>query len=204
MEKEPLSKAAQTHYIQLISNRFLKNPRMALLFDNSKPKFSRNVFNAVRYCFHIAMKNQGVYIAENKKTIVLFYEHQKLRKTFGDFCRYLKVLQGIPLKNVRKILQNEKRVKANRLPVNNYIYVWFIAQEKGYGRLEGLNEINKMLFKISSTTQLPILFETSDTRLLSFYKHVGFDVYKELTNGKETIYFFSDTKTLKNNKIHSV
>ena len=201
MEKEQLSKEEQSHYIQLISNRFLNNPRMALLFNKKKQSFSKNVYNAVRYCFQVALKNQGVYIAENKKTIVLFYEHQKLRKTFGDFCRYMKVVKGIPLKNIPKVLQNEKKIKANRLNYNNYIYVWFIAQEEGYRSLEGLNEINKMLFKMSNKSQLPILFETSDTRLLGFYKHVGFDVYRELENEEETIYFFSDKNTLKTTPI---
>ncbi|WP_298512088.1 hypothetical protein [uncultured Kordia sp.] len=198
--KQLLSKAAQLHYIQLISNRFLKNPRMALLFNKNKKSFQKNVFNAVNYCFRVALNNNGVYVAENKKTIVLFYEHQKLKKTFGDFCRYLNVVKGIPLTNIKKVLQHEKEVKKHKLKLDNYIYVWFIAQEEGYGSLEGLNEINKMLFRLSETNKLPILFETSDIRLLRFYKHVGFDVYKKLKNEEETIYFFADKQTLEKHK----
>ena len=202
--KQQLSKEEQLQYIQLISNRFLKNPRMALLFNKGKKSFSKNVFNAVNYCFKVALHNNGVYVAENKKTIVLFYEHQKLKKNFGDFWRYLKVVKGIPLANIKKVLHNEKEVKKHKLKVANYIYVWFIAQEEGYGSLEGLNEINKMLFRLSKERKLPILFETSDIRLLRFYKHVGFDVYKKLKNGEETIYFFADKKTLDKHAFYNI
>ncbi|MEM6717984.1 MAG: hypothetical protein AAF611_01580 [Bacteroidota bacterium] len=194
--KQQLSKAEQLHYIKLISNRFLNNPRMALLFNKNKKSFPQHVFNAVNYCFQVALRNDGVYIAENKKTILLFYEQQKLKKNFRDFCRYLKVIKGIPLANMKKVLQNEKEVKTHKLNIANYMYVWFIAQEEGYGSLEGLNEINKMLFKLSNQRNLPILFETSDIRLLRFYKHVGFDVYHTLKRQDETIYFFADKKTL--------
>ena len=200
--KKQLSREEQLHYIQLISNRFLKNPRMALLFNKNKKSFKKNVFNTVNYCFKVAMYNNGVYVAENNKTIVLFYEHKKLKKRFEDYYRYLKVVRGISLANIKKVLQNEKEVKKHKLKVGNYIYVWFIAQEEGYGSLEGLNEINKMLFKLSATRNMPILFETSDIRLLRFYKHVGFDVYKKLKRENETIYFFADKKALeKYNKV---
>jgi len=55
---------------------------------------------------------------------------------------------------------------------------------------------NKMLFSLSNTLKLPIIFETSDDKLLNFYKHVGYNVYKELVSGEKTIYFFADIKTL--------
>lgn len=196
--KLQFSNAEILHYKKLISNRFVENPRMSLLFNKDKKSFKKNVFNLVNYCFHIALNTNGVYVAKNKKTIVLFYEQTKLKKTFSDYLRYLNVVKSIPISNLKNVLRNEKEIKKHKLKLDNYLYVWFIAQEEGYGKLDGLNEINKMLFKQSNAKELPILFETSDIRLIRFYKHVGFDVYKKLKRGDETIYFFADKKTLNN------
>lgn len=188
--KEQFSDTELLHYKELITNRFVQNPRMALLFDKEKKNFKKNIYNLVDYCFEVALKSNGVYVAANRKTIVLFYEQKKLKKTVSDYLRYLKIIRGIPFANFKSILRNEKEVKKNKLQLDNYIYVWFIAQEEGYGKLDGLAEINKMLFELSDATKLPIIFETSDIRLIRFYKHVGFDVYKKLKNREETIYFF--------------
>ncbi len=196
--KRQLSDAEILHYKKLISHRFVENPRMSLLFNKDKKSFKKNVFNLVNYCFQVALNTNGVYVAKNKKTIVLFYEHAKLKKTFSDYLRYLNVVRSIPISNLKNVLHNEKEIKRHKLKLDNYLYVWFIAQEEGYGKLDGLNEINKMLFKLSNERELPILFETSDIRLIRFYKHVGFDVYKKLKRGNETIYFFADKKTLNN------
>jgi len=194
---QELSKSTQLYYKQLITERFIDNPRMSLLFDNKRKNFKKNVFNLVNYCFTIAIKLDGVFIAKNKKTIVLFYEKNKFKKTLRDHFNYLKVVKGISLSNIRKVLKNEKLVKKYQLKLDNFIYVWFIAQQKGYGGLDGLNEINKMLIKISKTSELPILFETSDNKLLNLYKHVGFKVYKKLKNGEKTIYFLSNINSIK-------
>lgn len=194
--KPQLSDAEIVYYKQLISNRFIKNPRMALLFDKGKNNFEKNVSNLVDYCFNIALKANGVYVAKNKKTIVLFYEQNKLKKTFGDYYRYLKVVKGISIFNLKKVLNNEKEIKKHKLKLDNYLYVWFVAQEEGYGKLDGLTEINQMLLKLSDKMKLPIIFETSDKRLIRFYKYAGFEVYDTHERGGETIYFFADKNTL--------
>lgn len=195
------SKADVLHYKELIADRFVDNPRMSLLFDKSRKNFKKNVFNLVDYCFQIALNINGIYIAKNRKTIVLFYQHKKFKRTLADYLRYFRIIRTIPFFNFRKILANENEIKKRKLKLDNYIYVWFIAQERGYGKLDGLNEINKMLLNLSHISQLPILFETSDVRLINFYKHVGFDIYDKFTLSEETIYFFADKETLKKYKI---
>jgi len=161
-----LSKSERLHYKKLIVKRFIKNPRMSLLFNKEKRSYEKNVFNLVDYCFDVALKSNGVYIAKNKKTIVLFYENNKLKKTFSDYYKYAKVISGIPFSNLKRVLRSEREIKKNKLKLDNYIYVWFIAQEDGYGKVDGLVEINKMLFSLSNTLKLPIIFETSDVKLL--------------------------------------
>lgn len=185
------SKGEAQHYKELITERFLGNPRMALLYDKGKPSFRSNVSSLVNYCYTIAERLNGVYVAKNKKSIVLFYEKKRFRKTLGDFFRYLRVARGIPLSNIGGVLRREKLIDKNKMQLDNYLYVWFIAQDAAYTKLDGLIEINTMLSAYAQNIGLPILFETSDKRLLRFYKHAGFDLYKTLEVDHETIYFYS-------------
>lgn len=193
-----LSKAEITHYKRLISKRFLQNPRMSLLFNKNKKSFEKNVSNLVDYCFHLALKANGVYVTKNKQTIVLFYEQNQLKKSFGDYLRYLKVIKGIPISKLKNVMKSEKEVKENKLDLDNFIYVWFIAQDEAYEKIDGLIEINQKLLALSNKKQLPLMFETSDSRLLNFYTRAGFTMYNQLERGKETIYFFADKYTVEN------
>jgi|JI6StandDraft_1071083.scaffolds.fasta_scaffold338522_2 hypothetical protein len=191
MENQNLSLSKQEikFYINLITQRFLSNPRMTMLFNKNSNSFNKNVKNLVQYCFLLAYKNNGIYIAKNKKTIMLFYK-KKLKKNIFDHFRYLKVIIGISTLKLFKILKNEKLTNEAKIKLDNYIYVWFIAQEIGYGKLDGLIEVNNILFEISKNENLPILFETSDKNLLHLYNRAGFVIYNTLSIENQTINFF--------------
>ena len=190
-------------YKKLITERFLNNPRMSLLFSKEKKDFNKKVFRLINYCFSIAVKQKGVYVSNNKKTIVLFYEQEKFKKSLDDYIRFFNVIKSISFFKLKRVLKNEKEVKEHKLKLNNYIYVWFIAQDKNYKKLDGLVEINKMLFDLARKRKLPILFETSDYRLLNFYKKAGFDIYNQMVREGEIIYFFADKFTYEKYKKNS-
>ncbi|TMM31988.1 hypothetical protein FDT66_00550 [Polaribacter aestuariivivens] len=78
------------------------------------------------------------------------------------------------------------------MKIDNYIYVWFIAQEKNYGKLDGLIEINKILINYSNKKNLPILLETSNIEVLNLYKRAGFRIYKTKKSNGEILYFFTN------------
>lgn len=198
-----LSKKEQESYINLITERFLTNPRMIFLFEkNSQKKYYGKVKKLVEYCFYITLKLNGCHISKNKKTLVLFYEKKKFKQNKDDYYRYLKVLLNIRIKKVFEVLKNEKLIKQKRLNIDNYIYVWFIAQEKNYGKLDGLIEINKLLNKISKQKKLPILLETSNKSLLNLYRRAGFEIYTTLKTNSHKIYFFINKNNLtRTNKI---
>ena len=184
-------------YKKLITERFLNNPRMCLLFDKSKNNFYNKVFNLVNYCFLIAIKQRGVYITNNKKAIVLFYEQEKLKKSLDDYINFFKVIKNIPFFKLINVLKNEKEVNKHKLKAKNYIYVWFIAQDKEYKKIDSLIEINNVLFDLAKNSKLPVIFETSDTRLLHLYKRAGFEIYNKVKIRKQIIYFFTDKHTYK-------
>lgn len=194
-KKVTLSKKENKFYINLISERFLTNPRMLLLFNKEKNYFKK-VKTLVEYCFYLASKLDGLYIAKNKKTIILFYEKKHFKQNVFDCLRYFKILLNIKPKKILEILKNEKKIKAKKLKIDNYLYIWFIAQEKNYVKLDGLIEVNKMIFNYSNKKNLPILLETSNKELLNLYKRANFKVYDTLIVENEIIYFLADKFTL--------
>lgn len=196
MSKLDLSKKEKTYYIDLITERFLDNPRMLFLFNNeSEQKYYKCVKKLVEYCFYLALRLDGVYISKNKKTLVLFYEKNKFKQKYSDYIRYVKVLLNIKSRNIIEVLNNEKKIKENRIKLDNYIYVWFIAQEKKYGKLDGLTEVNNMLTNYCKNKNLPILLETSNLNVLNLYKRAGFKVYNVQKIKNNVIYFFADKLT---------
>ncbi|CAI8248116.1 MAG: Uncharacterised protein [Polaribacter sp. SA4-10] len=67
-----------------------------------------------------------------------------------------------------------------------------MAQEKEYRKLDGLIEINTMLFEYAKKKNIPILLETSNLAVLKLYKKAGFKVYKKQKTEEGTLYFFID------------
>lgn len=192
-----LSKKEKKTYINLITQRFLTNPRMIFLFEKKSPeKYYFKVKKLVEYCFCIALKLNGCYISKNKKTLVLFYEKKKFKQNKYDYYRYLKVLLNIRIKKIFEVLKNEKLIKQKRLNIDNYIYVWFIAQEKNYRKLDGLIEINNLINQISNQKKIPILLETSNKAVLNLYRRAGFEIYTTLKTNRDEIYFFIDKANL--------
>lgn len=195
-----ISEQEKEFYINLISERFLSNSRMLFLFDKkNEKKYYYRVRRLVEYCFLLALKLGGLYIAKNKKTIVLFYEKKKFKRNNIDYLRYIRILLSIKIKKILMVLKNEKKINKTKLKIDDYIYVWFIAQEKNYGKIDGLIEINEMLFKHSKKKNLPILLETSNITVLNLYKRAGFVIYNRLKLEENIIYFLADRSTVELN-----
>lgn len=192
------------YYKNLLARRFLSNPRMGMVFGNRKSSLPRKVANFVNYCFDIASRLDGVFVASNRKTIVLFYEKKKFKKTWKDHMRYLGIALSIPVLKIPKVLKIEREIAQHRIQLDNYLYVWFLAQEEEYSKLDGLVEINKMLAAKAEDLGVPLVFETSDIRLLRFYDQAGYTRYAKLKRGDETTYFFVDDQTAEKHALENV
>ncbi len=189
----------QDQIITLVSERFESNPRIKALFDKKDNCFKDNVRNLISYCFTLAYRLNGVFIASNQKTIIFHYEKKRFNQTIEDLFRYSKVILGIKLSKIYVNMRRERIIKKSRLSFPNYIYVWFLAQEKGYGRLDGLIEIQHFLFSEAIIKNLPILLETSNEDVVKLYQRASFKIYNEMIVDNETIYFlFADVDTASN------
>ncbi len=170
---------------------------MVMLFGSPRsPSFSKKVERLVRYCFFLAKRCNGIYIARNKQTVALFYEKQKVKHRLADYMRYIKVVLDIGLYRLPAVLRRESMIARHKLKVSNYLYIWFIAQTAGYGRIDGLVEINNKMFELASHNRIPILMETSDERLLKLYCRAGFCVYDVIGTEDKKTYLLADRNTI--------
>lgn len=193
-----LSEKEETYYIKLLTERFLDNPRMQTLFgEKSSNNYKKSVNNLVKYCYHLANKLNGVYLAKNKETIVLFYEKQHFKQNVSDYWRYFKIAKGIGVSRIKSVIKKENEIKKQKLKLDNYLYVWFIAQNENYRKVDGIIEIKKMLLDYAKERNLPILLETSNNLLLNLYRRGGFEVYNTYPDGENTVYFMVNNSFVK-------
>ncbi len=163
--------------VQLLTRAFLQNPRMQSFVRGGKPTF-RKVRPIMEYAYGIAHRLGGVFWAKNEKTVVLYYQKSRFSQSWSDMLNYLKiVLHCVGLRRVPSLYQRERLIKQMRASDSDYLYVWFLAQDRNYHKIDGLIEVNKHLIQRAKELQLPILIETTDKRNLSIYKRVGFKIY---------------------------
>lgn len=175
--------------ISIVSERFESNPRLKALFDINDSHYKTNVKNLINYCYNISERLNGIFVATNQKTIIFYFLKSEYGQSIADLWRYAKVILAIKIRKLWSSLKREQIIKKSRLSLPNYIYVWFLAQEKGYGRIDGLIEIQKFLFAEALEKNLPILLETSNEDVVKLYQRASFTIYNELEIFGEKIYF---------------
>lgn len=177
--------------IKIVSERFEANPRVITLFDPKRDNFAQKVQNLINYCYHICKKLDGIYVSSNQKTIIFFYYKKDFRQSYDDYLRYAKMIFGIPCSKLWASIKREKLIKKRRPNLENYIYVWFLAQEKTHRGLGGLIEIQNFLFTKAMEYKLDILLETSNPDLIKLYERAGFKIYHVLIIKGEEIFFLT-------------
>jgi hypothetical protein len=166
---------AQT--VDLVSHAFLNNPRIKSFVGGDSSSIQK-VRPIIEYAYDIAHRLDGIYHSSNKKAVIFYYQKSKFTKTWKDRLNYLKVIiKSIGLDRTMPIYFREKKVQDIRAKEEDYIYVWFLAQEANYNKLDGLLELNAHLIEKSQALKLPILIETTDKRNIVMYQRIGFEIY---------------------------
>lgn len=173
----------------IIKDVFLDHPRIQKLFNYKKPGFKKRYSRLIDHSYEVAKQSDGVYVASNQKTVLLYYRTNK-KKSLKSVLLFLRLILTIKPHLIFDILKEEKLIKANRLKVDDYYYAWYLAQTKDYNRLGGLFEAKNYIVNKSIEQGIPLLLETAKEELVNFYLKGGFELYNTVENKGVKIYFF--------------
>jgi len=164
--------------ISIVSSAFEQNPRAVAMMRKKNP--ARSVRLMTEYAYTLVEKFDGIYLSEDKTTVLFYYLESEYKRTFIDYLRYGKMfMKAIRFSQLIPTLKREKYIKSLRLPYEDYIYVWVLGSDPTTTSVRGLADIRDHLFGLSEKLQLPILIETTVEKVRKLYRYVGFEEYHE-------------------------
>lgn len=130
------------------------------------------------YAYHLIDRLDGIYLSEDKTTVLFYYTKKQYNRILRDYLRYARMfLQAIRPSQYLPAIRREKQVARLRKDYEDYIYVWVLGSVPNNKSLRGLADIRDHLFGLSEKLQLPILIETTVHKVRKLYHYVGFEEY---------------------------
>ena len=130
------------------------------------------------YAYGMVEKYNGIYLSEDKSTVLFYYKNSQYKRTVVDYLKYgMMFLRAIRPSQLIPTLKREKYIKNLRPRIDDYIYVWILGSDPNNTSIRGLVDIRNHLFGLAEKTQLPILIETTVEKVIKLYRYVGFDIY---------------------------
>ncbi len=171
-----MNKTDRDIIISIVSRAFEQNPRAVAMMKKKNP--SRSVRLMTEYAYQLVEKFDGIYLSEDKTTVLFYYKKSQYKRGLIDYLRYGKMfMQAIRPSQLFPTLKREKYITSLRPDYEDYIYVWVLGSAPDNKSLKGLADIRDHLFGLSETLQLPILIETTVEKVLKLYRYVGFEEY---------------------------
>jgi ribosomal protein S18 acetylase RimI-like enzyme len=158
-------------------------------FDGNKSvnyvvKQDRNRVDRIRklmdYSFNVCNEIGEVWLSDDLEACALILFPDKKRLSFRAMLREIKLaLSVIGISRVNAVLKREAMIKANH-PQEPFVYLWFIGvapqhQGKGLGCA-----LMQEVIQLSEERKRSIYLETSVEGNLSFYKKLGFEIFRTL------------------------
>lgn len=167
-----------------ITEAFFKNQRL-----RSMVKGGENVYNGINalvtYCYALVKNHGGLFCSEDLKTYMLYYRKGTFRKGLLDWVNYICLaVKVIGIKNLPAIFLREKKVKsirdieASKHGEEDYLYIWFLAQQ-GKEDLKDLLSARRHILNKAKEEGLSIYLECTCLRLKRIYSRFGFEFYNE-------------------------
>ena len=162
--------------ISIVSSAFEQNPRAQAMMKKKNP--SRSVRLMTEYAYALVEKFNGIYLSEDKTTVLFYYRKSQYKRGLIDYIRYGKMfIQAIRPSQLFPTLKREKYIANLRPEYEDYIYVWVLGSVPNQTSVNGLTDIRDHLFGLQEKLQLPILIETTVEKVLKLYSYVGFEEY---------------------------
>jgi len=164
--------------ISIVTRAFEENPRAQAMIKQGNP--ARSIRLMTEYAFQLVEKFDGIYLSEDKTTVLFYYRQSQYHRSLVDYLKYGKMfIRAIRPSQLFPTLRREKYIQSLRPGYPDYIYVWVLASVPGNRSLRGLADIRDHLFNLSEKIKLPILIETTVEKVIKLYKYVGFEVYHQ-------------------------
>jgi len=162
--------------VEIVSHAFEQNPRAQAMMKKKNP--ARSVRLMTEYAYDLVEKFDGIYISQDKTTVLFYYLNSQYRRSLTDYLKYaVMFLRAIRPNQLQPTLKREKHIKNLRPKLDDYIYVWVLGSDPKTTSIHGLADIRDHLFGLSDKLKLPILIETTVEKLLKLYNYVGFKEY---------------------------
>ena len=173
-----MDKADLEIIISILTAAFEQNPRFQAVIKKKNP--SRSIRHMSEYAYHLMDRLDGIYLSQDKTTVLFYYIKKQYNRTLRDYLRYGRMfLKAIRPSRYLPTIRREKHMAKLRLGYEDYIYVWVLGSVPHNKSLKGLADIRDHLFGLSEKLQLPILIETAVERLRKLYQYVGFEEYRK-------------------------
>jgi len=173
-----MTKSDQDIIIGIVTSAFEQNPRAQAMMKQKNP--TRSVRHMTEYAYSLVERMDGIYLSEDKTTVLFYYLKSQYNRTLVDYLRYGSMfMKAIKPSQFFPTMRREKYIASLRPDYEDYIYVWVLGSVPNNKSLRGLADIRDHLFGLSEKLQLPILIETTVEKVLKLYRYVGFEEYNE-------------------------
>jgi hypothetical protein len=182
-----MDKADHDVIIGILTTAFEQNPRFQAVMKKNNP--ARSVRCMTEYAYRLVERLGGIYLSEDKTTVLFYYTKKQYNRKLRDYLRYASMfLQAIRPSQYLPAARREKHITSLRKDYEDYIYVWVLGSVPNNKSLRGLADIRDHLFGLSEKLQLPILIETTVDKVLKLYQYVGFEEYYKWEDKKDGIH----------------
>lgn len=169
----------------ILESSFQDNPAVldSVINDN---KVEKRIRFLITYVVNLAYRNNGLYISSCKSGAAIAMRYDTLKMGLRGFLDQINIaLFATGLKNVKTLLEKERKLKEIRNQNGNYYYGWFMAVDKENRGGKVFREMYNEIYSNAKAENLPFLYETSVERNVMLYKLIGAEVYQtvELSNG---------------------
>ena len=171
-----MTKSDQDIIIGIVTSAFEQNPRAQAMMKQKNP--TRSVRHMTEYAYSLVKRMDGIYLSEDKTTVLFYYLKSQYNRTLVDYLRYGSMfMKAIKPSQFFPTMSREKYIASLRPDYEDYIYVWVLGSVPNKKSLKGLANIRDHLFGLSEKLQLPILIQTTVEKVLKLYHYVGFEEY---------------------------
>jgi ribosomal protein S18 acetylase RimI-like enzyme len=177
----------KTLVVDILARSFADNKSVNYIVKQDNRRKGR-LKKLMAYSFEICYRYGKVFLTDDKKACALILLPDKKPATlYSMYLDMMLIFQVIGLKNIRKVVTRESKIKQHQLKEHAY-YLWFIgvdpdAQHKGIG-----SSLLDDLIKEAKSVQRTIYLETSTLKNIPWYEKFGFSIYNRLNLGYEIFF----------------